>query len=206
MRAASRPGPYHGAHEFSGTPRGGGAGTRMRPIPRGLLRIQALPPWILRSDWEVDLRAQGHTSAGWWRAGNPDSPVTRQASALLCGVVVAGPASPPAWATDRFAWGRPGECRVTSDALEVILSNGAGWLESGWLLANLSSSSCCRHPPSYGKETKALGRAGLGSGGRSGFPQGCEAVGRVRSLEVWIATQEGSDMTGPPLVSILCVL
>lgn len=25
-----------------------------------------------------------------------------------------------------FAWGRPGECRVTSNALEVILSNGEG--------------------------------------------------------------------------------
>lgn len=78
----------------------------MRPIPRGILRIQALPPWILRSDWDFDLRAQGHTSAGWRLAGNPDSQVTRQASALLCRVVVAGPASPPAWATDCFCMGK----------------------------------------------------------------------------------------------------
>lgn len=128
VTAASHPGPPHGAHEFVGTPREGGAGTRMRPIPRGILRIQASRPWILRSDWEVDLRAQGHTSAGWRLAGNPDSQVTRQASALRCFAVWCSlglPLHQPGRQTV-FAWGRPGECRVTSKALDVILSNGMG--------------------------------------------------------------------------------
>lgn len=39
--------------------------------PKGF-RVPALQPRKLSPGWEVDLRAQGHTSAGWQRAGNRD--------------------------------------------------------------------------------------------------------------------------------------
>lgn len=72
------PGRSNGAPKLAGTP---WSGTRMRIIPRGL-GFRVLQPRKLKPDWEADLGAQGHPSAGWQRARNPASQVAGLAAGL----------------------------------------------------------------------------------------------------------------------------
>lgn len=112
----------------------------------------------------VDLRAQGHTSAGRQRAGNRDSQVTRLAAGLsmpLCSLVGTGLVAPPA-AAGSFSWGRSGEYGRESNTLEVIL-NIKGWVggqsPGGWLIICVASS-CFRWPPSLvGGKKESNGRS-----------------------------------------------